>query len=126
MKIWKKVFLFCLGGGLYTIIELLWRGRSHGSMFLLGGGCFLALGWLGKQKIPVAVLPLLGAAIITAGELATGLLVNQDHSVWDYRRMPGNFLGQICPVYSLLWIPLSLVAMQIFDGVEKRLHKCDI
>lgn len=121
MKIWKKLFLFCLGGGLYAIVELLWRGRTHGSMFLLGGGCFVILGRLSKRNVPVALLPLLGAAVITVGELAVGLLVNQGYAVWDYRRMPLNFLGQICVPYSLLWMPLSFAAMWIYEKVERRL-----
>ena len=121
MKLWKKLFLFCFGGGMYAAIELLWRGRTHGSMFLLGGGCFLALGALRRSKLPTAVLPLVGSAVITLGELATGLLVNRNYTVWDYRSVPGNFLGQICPVYSLLWIPLSLAAMMVDQWLERRL-----
>ncbi len=121
MKIWKNLFLFCLGGGLYAIIELLWRGRTHGSMFLLGGGCFLALGWVSRRRIPVALLPLVGTALVTAGELAVGLLVNRNFAVWDYRQMPLNFLGQICLQFSLLWMPLSFVAMWLYEKVEKRL-----
>lgn len=121
LKIWKKLFLFCFGGGLYAVIELLWRGRTHGSMFLLGGGCFLALGALRRSKLPTAVLPLAGAAIITAGELATGLLVNRNFAVWDYRSVPGNFLGQICPLYTLLWMPLSMAAMVVDQWLNRRL-----
>ena len=125
MKIWKNIFLFSLGGGLYAILELLWRGRTHGSMFLLGGACFLALGRLSKRDIPVPVLPLVGALLVTAGELAVGLLVNQDHSVWDYRQTPLNFLGQICLPYTLLWMPVSLAAMQIYEKVDARLGHGD-
>ena len=31
MKIWKQMILFYLGGCAYVVLELLWRGRSHGS-----------------------------------------------------------------------------------------------
>ena len=44
MKFWKQAMLFYLGGCAYMGLELLWRGRSHGSMFLLGGFCFLLIG----------------------------------------------------------------------------------
>lgn len=120
MKILRKISYFCLGGGLYTCLELLWRGRSHISMFLLGGGCFLMLGSLRRLSLPLPVKMALGAAGITAGELLTGLLVNQDHSVWDYSTQPLNFMGQICAGFSLLWIPLSLAGMWIYGVVEKR------
>ena len=44
MKIWKKVLLMYLGGMIYAALELLWRGRTHSSMFLLGGLCFVLIG----------------------------------------------------------------------------------
>ena len=121
MRFFKKIILFCLGGGLYTLLELLWRGRSHGSMFLLGGGCFLMLGWLRRRSLSLPTKMLLGSAGITAGELATGLLVNQDYGVWDYRDLPLNFLGQICASFSLLWIPVSLLGMWVYGMAEKRM-----
>lgn len=121
MKIWKTLVLFYLGGTAYMTLEFLWRGRSHGSMFLLGGFCFLLVGGaLGRApRIPLALRLILGAGIITALELATGLLVNRDYSVWDYREMPFQFLGQICLVFSLLWIPVSLLAMALYRWAQK-------
>jgi uncharacterized membrane protein len=120
MRFFKKLTMFALGGALYTLLELLWRGRSHGSMFLLGGGCFLMLGRLRRMRLPLPVKLLLGTAGITAGELATGLLVNRNFAVWDYRTQPLNFLGQICLGFSLLWIPVSLLGMRIYGAIEKR------
>ena len=67
----KKIVLFAVGGGVYTSLELLWRGRSHWTMFVLGGGCFLAIGELGRRcrHLPGAVRAVLGSAVCTAGEL---------------------------------------------------------
>lgn len=117
MRIWKHAVLWYLGGFLYFCLEFLWRGRSHGSMFVLGGLCFVLIGALGQQKEPLhpVLRTLAGAGIITFGELAAGLLINRDYSVWDYRGLPGNFLGQICLSYCLLWIPVSLGAMVLYD-----------
>ena len=117
----KKPYLFALGGGIYVSLELLWRGRSHWTMFLLGGGCFLAIGELGKRlkRVPALVRAVLGSGICTAGELATGLLFNRDFSVWDYRELPLNYRGQICLPFSLLWIPLSALAERIYGRLEK-------
>ncbi|MDO5400102.1 MAG: hypothetical protein Q4F17_03865 [Eubacteriales bacterium] len=122
LKIWKKLGLFTLGGGAYVGLELLWRGRSHGSMFAAGGLCFLLLGKIGKRELPLAARLLLGAAAITAVELAAGLLVNRDFAVWDYRSLPGNFLGQICPLYSCLWLPVAWAGMELYRAAEKRMH----
>ena len=123
MAIWRRCITFYLGGCLYCALELLWRGRTHGSMFVLGGLCFLLLGWLRNRRLPVWAAMLLGAAGVTALELAAGLLVNRSYTVWDYRSLYPNFRGQVCLIYSLLWIPVSLAGMELYRLVEKMLSK---
>lgn len=123
MRIWKTMVLFYIGGTAYMTLEFLWRGRSHGSMFILGGVCFLLLGSLARHypRIPPAGKAMMGAAMITALELVTGLLVNRQYAVWDYRSMPFHFMGHICLPFSLLWIPLSLFGMQVNRAVAAKL-----
>lgn len=121
MDFLKKAALGCFGGGVYVGLELLWRGRSHISMFAAGGVCFLLLGQLCRIRGPIRLA--LGPVVITAVELATGLLVNRDYSVWDYRSLPGNFLGQICPAFTVLWLPLSLIAMAVYPRLERLLDR---
>ena len=121
MEILRKTALGVMGGGAYVGLEYLWRGYSHGSMFAAGGVCFLLLGQV--RRTPALIRPLLGAAVITGVELVTGLLVNQDYQVWDYRRSPGNFLGQICPAYTLLWLPLSLIAMAVYPHADRLVRR---
>ena len=107
------------------VLEFLWRGRSHGSMFLLGGLCFLLIGKLNHllRRIPLALQLIASAVMITVLELGTGLLVNRDYSVWDYRTVSYNFLGQICLPFSLLWIPVSLLGMQLYHRAERLIAK---
>ena len=119
----KQGLLFTAGGAGYVGLELLYRGRSHISMFAAGGSCFLLLGRLRRQERPPAVRALLGGLTVTGVELAAGLLVNRDHSVWDYRRMPMNFRGQICPGFTALWIPLSAAAMGLYRAMENLLEQ---
>ena len=125
MAILEKTVMFLAGGTGYVGLELLWRGRSHISMFAAGGICFLLLGRLHRTKprLPPALRCLTGAGIITCVELAVGLAANRDYAVWDYRQMPCNFIGQICLIYSLLWIPVSLGAMELYGLLEKILRK---
>lgn len=122
MKFLRGSILFYIGGTAYMILEFLWRGRSHGSMFLLGGLCFLLVGGGASKfnKIPVPIRPLLGAGVITGLELITGWLVNQDYKVWDYRDQLFQFQGQICLAFSLLWVPVSLMAMELYTLTQKR------
>ena len=117
----KQTALFAIGGGIYVGLELLWRSRSHISMFAAGGVCFILLGGLRRLRLRERLL--LGPLVITAVELGVGLLVNRDYTVWDYRDVPGNFLGQICPAYCLLWLPLSLAAMALYPQVAGLLDR---
>ncbi|MBQ7416245.1 MAG: hypothetical protein IJW14_04315 [Oscillospiraceae bacterium] len=121
MKIWKQTLLGYLGGMTYTSLELLWRGRSHSSMFVLGGLCFVLIGKLGRVKppLPVPLRMLAAAGIVTMLELGCGLLVNRGYSVWDYRDVPLNYHGQICLPYSLLWVGVSLAAIWLYDRLEE-------
>lgn len=127
MKIWKNCLLFYTGGTVYLSLELLYRGRSHGSMFLAGGLCFLLIGHMNRvePKLPLPLRALVGALIVTAVELGTGMVFNRQYQVWDYRDQPGNFMGQICPMFSVLWIPLSLAAALLFEQMEKRIPAGD-
>lgn len=121
MKFWKQAVLFYLGGEAYMTLEFLWRGRSHGSMFVLGGLCFCLLGRVERLRTPLTVRTGAGAAMVTALELLAGLAVNRDYSVWDYRGVPLNFQGQICLPYTLLWLPVSLGGMLLHKFCTERL-----
>ena len=125
MGFWKRCVLFCVGGTIYVGLELLWRGKSHISMFVAGGLCFLLIGQLGNvsPRLPLIPRTLVGAGIITTVELGTGLLVNREFQVWDYRGLPGNFLGQICPKFILLWVPVSLAAILLYSWTDRQLDK---
>jgi len=125
MKIWEKAMIFYLGGCGYVLLELLWRGRSHGSMFLAGGASLVLIGHLNRvePKLPLPLRALAGAGIITALELAAGMAVNRGYTVWDYRDRPGNWLGQICPLFSLLWIGAAALVLVIHDPLERGICK---
>ena len=123
MQFWKRLFLFALGGCAYMGVELLWRGYSHGSMFLAGGLCFLLLGRLNsaQPRLPLVLRALAGAGIITMVEYAAGLVFNRNYTVWDYRGQLLNYHGQICLGFSLLWIPVSVVAMFLYSFLDKKI-----
>ena len=125
MKIWKKTMLFYLGGCAYMGLELLWRGRSHGSMFVAGGTCFLLIGHLNhvRPRLPLPLRAVAGAGIVTMVELGIGLLCNRNFEVWDYRDRTGNFLGQICPMFTALWIPVSLLARGLHEVLSNRMDR---
>ena len=126
VNIGRKAALFSLGGCAYVGLELLWRGRSHGSMFLAGGASLVLVGPLNhaEPKLPFPLRAVTGAGIITMVELGAGLIFNRDYSVWDYRDQPGNLWGQICPLFSVLWIFAAMLVLLIYDPVDQEIRKC--
>ncbi len=119
----KYMFLFATGGLIYNIVELVYRGWTHWTMFFLGGICFICLGLINEVitwEMPLWQQVLIGSCMITAMEFLTGCIVNLrlGWKVWDYSSMPGNILGQICPQYFVLWIPISLVGIVLDDWIR--------
>lgn len=124
-KLLKHTFLFLVGGTIYFLLEVLFRGYSHPSMFILGGICFLLIGILSESKyfqIPLLGQMLISSLIITVMELATGLIVNVwlGLNVWDYSSLPFNFQGQICILYTVIWFFLSFAAIILNDYLRYK------
>ena len=121
MKSVRPLVLFGIGGLTYIAIELLWRGRSHWTMFIIGGLCFVLIGAINEIftfDMPLLKQMAISAVMVTIVELLAGLLINCDYSIWDYRNMPFNILGQICLPYTVLWFFLSLLAIVIDDYIR--------
>ena len=129
MFIKRNSALFAFGGACYNIVEILWRGRTHWSMFLTGGLCFLTLFKLfGRFKdFALAKKCLIGSAVITSYEFVSGVIFNKilKLKVWDYSDRPFNFKGQICPAYSILWgllcIPVNTLCKRIVKVSRRSL-----
>lgn len=122
--IWLKILLlYVIGGAVYAGIELLWRGQTHWTMFVVGGLCFVLIGLI-NEFLPwdMACISqmLISALIITAVEYVSGLIVNVwlGWGVWDYSHMPYNLHGQICLLYSNLWFALSIVGIVLDDWLR--------
>ena len=97
-------------GAVYVALEILFRGRSHPAMLIVGGLCGVLVGAINQRpgfyRAPVIVQAMIGALIVLAVEFVSGC-------VWDYSNQPGNVLGQICPAFGLLWffiMPLAIWA----------------
>lgn len=122
----KHTIIFSLGGIFYLMIEMLWRGYSHWSMFVLGGTCFLVIGLINEHSRGKIILPvqmLIGASTITILEFMVGYIVNikLGLDVWSYYDMPYNIMGQVCLPYMILWLFLSLGCIFVDDYLRYRL-----
>ncbi len=124
----KRFFLlFSIGGLAYNFMEILWRGYSHWSMFLVGGTCFQLIGRIGKRLKGCSLLARSGlcALAVTAVEYISGCIVNlRLHlHVWDYSHLLGNIRGQVCLPFSLLWGLISLPAMPLYVYLEGQISR---
>lgn len=123
----KKYFILgIIGGAVYVLLEMLWRGYSHWTMFLLGAVCFILIGLVNEVfewDTPLILQMFCGCAIITALEFITGCIVNLwlGWDVWDYSRYKFNVLGQISLRSSVGWYFLSLVGIFLDDWLRYKL-----
>lgn len=136
-KFMEYGFIFLLGGAVYICCELIYRGHSHWSMFIMGGLCLLAVGGLNEKCLfPnwCGLLPqaLLGAGIITVLEFICGLIVNVwlKWGIWDYSNVPFNIMGQVCLPFYFIWVGLAALAIVVDDYIryflfgEEKPHYC--
>ena len=85
--------------------------------------------WLVKKtggRIWLAVLLsfLLNAAICTGIDFTTGMIANQDYSLWDYRALPFNFLGQVCLQNSMVYsIAATLIVWVFYPLLDTALRR---
>lgn len=121
-SVWMWLLVFVSGGGIYSLLEILWRGYTHWTMAVTGGVCMLLLNGVNRlcSRWALVFRCLTGSAIITSIEFVVGLIVNRAAglAVWDYSDMPGNLLGQICPAFSAMWFLLCIPAFGICRGIS--------
>ena len=126
----RLLYLGTIGGSVYLLIELAWRGYTHWTMGVVGGICFILLGsihkWapFGKSLLAQATA---GTLFVTAIELLAGVILNiwLHLAIWDYSNEPFNLYGQICVPYMLLWFPLSFTAIYLYAWLNHMLFRSD-
>ena len=110
--------IFIIGGILYGLIEIIFRGYTHWSMIITGGLCFLIF-YILNITLPTNSLLLrciVSVIVITTLEFYTGYIVNiiLKWNVWDYSNLAYNLKGQICLTFSAIWflfgIPMTFLA----------------
>ena len=125
-------FIYCMellliwevGGCIYYTLEVLFRGYSHVSMYILGGVCLVLVGLINEvgllKNTYFEVQVLVGDCIVLLLEFITGCIVNigLGLNVWDYSNMWGNLLGQICPLFAIIWLPLIALAIYVDDWIK--------
>ena len=105
-------FLWMVGGTIYYSFEILFRGFSHWTMFVLGGICMMFFAFQGRasnwqESLWKQVLRC--SLFVTACEFITGMIVNKflHWQVWDYSDQPFHLFGQICLPFAIIFAGLS-------------------
>ncbi|MGB4440459.1 MAG: hypothetical protein WBJ13_14835 [Sedimentibacter sp.] len=119
----KNLGLLAIGGLLYYLVEMLWRGYSHISMFVVGGICFILIGLINEHlsfQTPLWKQQLIAAVFVAGIEFIAGVILNVwlHLNIWDYSILPFDLLGQISLQYSILWFLLSLPAIVLDDWLR--------
>lgn len=119
-SIFKHSLLFLVGGSLYLLIEVAFRGHTHWTMLVVGGVSFVLCGLVNEifsWEMLIELQMLICMLIITAVEFVSGCILNLwiGLNVWDYSNLPLNLIGQICLPFSAAWYFLSLVAIVLDD-----------
>ena len=126
----KVFFLFLAGAMVYGIIEILWRGRTHWTMAVLGGICFVICGGVNEYlswETPLLLQCLICAILITAAELAAGMVLNvrMGLAIWDYSELPFQYQGRsvwataVCGI-CFLWQRFCWMTGSDGASLEKR------
>lgn len=118
----KYLIIFVTGYCMYIATEVSFRGYSYILMGIVGGIAFVTISTINDKiswDIPLIVQMLIGGVIITLFELVAGLFSRHvlNIEMWDYSNQWGNFLGLICPLFSVVWVLLSFVPIILSDAI---------
>lgn len=126
--IFKYLILGNIGGIVYVFIELLYRGFSHWTMYIVAAISFILIGLINEYiswDMKLWKQMLIGACIVTFMEFISGYIINikLGWQVWDYSNLPFNIMEQICLPFSIIWFFISLVAIVVDDYLRYWLFK---
>ena len=79
----------------------------------------------GGRVAPALIVSfLINQVVCTSIDFLTGMAVNQDYSLWDYRALPFNFMGQVCLQNSLVYtVAATVIVWLVYPAMERFLHR---
>ena len=76
-----------------------------------------------SKKLSFGGKCVVGALLITTVEFVVGCVVNKIMGlrVWDYSDRALNIMGQICPLFTVMWFIICIPAFLICGGVNRMI-----
>lgn len=125
----KSVVLWTFGGALYFLMEVIYKTVA---------GYAVSISWTMMVLASIICIPLditneyleweypywtqavCGGIAITAAEFISGIILNiwLRQNVWNYSDQWGNLLGQVCPLWFLIWCVVAGIGIFIFDWLR--------
>ena len=120
-------FIGCFSGFIYTSIQVMFRGRTDYTMYILafivGIFIFILNNTILEFDTDFGIQVLVCTAFSTLMQFIFGILFNQDYHIWDYRNMPFNCGGQVCLPFTLVWAMICAAAIILLDWIDWKFFK---
>ena len=128
-----KLGLFLSCGFIYCMIEILFRGWSHWSMFVLAGFlgvfCIDSINNVLSFDCDYIVQILISTILCTIGEGISGIILNVwlQLNVWDYSKMAFGtfFFGQCNILFCFAWALIISVVIFYCDAYNYYILKIE-
>ena len=125
MQLLWHIFRWFCGGVVFCALQLLLTGNCHWTDLAVFSLLCIPLDAVNERMpwtFPLWLQAVLGGIVLIVSQLTAGLVFNVwlGLGLWDYTSLFGNFLGQICPQYMILWLPVSLAGIVLDDWIRYR------
>lgn len=121
----KVLLIYSFSGGLYLMIETLYRGYTYLEMYYLAGILGVIAYFINNilsYDFDFSLQVLIMTAIGTFGEGLVGNIFNKDYHIWDYRMLPLSFWNDQCNlIFVLCWLVLFIIGIPLLDYIG---YKC--
>lgn len=79
----------------------------------------------GEHSPKAVILSFLANGLVcTSIDFITGITCNLDYQLWDYRRMPFNFMGQICLQNSMVYtIAATIIVWLVYPAIDRDIRR---
>jgi uncharacterized membrane protein len=123
-RILHKLILLIIGGLIYCGLEVIYRGFTHPSMFVVGGLCFVVISAMNdiNPNLTMREQVVIGASSICLIEFISGLILNVwlGLHVWQYHFL--DIMGQTSIPAWFMWAALVPLGSSLADWLEWDLH----